>query len=129
LIFFSLDVGRVLLDTNILIDYLKGIESAREEIRRYERPLISAITWMEVMVGTPVNEESKVRPFLERFTQIAIDKAVAEKAVAIRRESGLRLPDAIIWASAQCEEALLITRNSKDFPADYPGVRIPYQLP
>lgn len=32
----------------------------------------------------------------------------------------------IIWATAQSESALLITRNTKDFPDDLPGVRVPY---
>lgn len=117
---------KALLDTNILIDYLNGIEAAREEIERYDHPLISAITWMEVMTGADDEEEATVRAFLERFVQVAIDETVAEKAVSIRREKRLRLPDAIIWASAQCENALLVSRNSKDFPADAPGVRVPY---
>ncbi len=37
-----------------------------------------------------------------------------------------RLPDAIIWATAREASALLVTRNTKDFPADVPGVRVPY---
>jgi len=41
---------------------------------------------------------------------------------------GMRLPDALIWASAQHESALLVSRNTRDFPADAPGVRVPYQL-
>lgn len=117
---------KALLDTNILIDYLNGIEAAREEIGRYDHPLISPITWMEVMIGVGADEEAAVRAFLARFTQVAINEAVAEKAVTIRRENRLRLPDAIIWASAQCENALLVSRNSKDFPPDAPGVRVPY---
>jgi len=40
----------------------------------------------------------------------------------------MRLPDAIIWASAQSQDALLVTRNARDFPANAPDVRIPYQL-
>jgi hypothetical protein len=40
----------------------------------------------------------------------------------------MRLPDAIIWASAKSENALLVSRNSKDFPADAPGVRMPYSV-
>jgi hypothetical protein len=40
----------------------------------------------------------------------------------------MRLPDAIIWASAQKENALLVSRNTKDFPVDAPGIRIPYTL-
>ena len=119
---------RALLDTNILVDHLNGVEAAREEIRRYERPLISPITWMEVMVGALESDSVVVRAFLSGFTQVPIDPAVAEIAVALRRQQGIRLPDAIIWASARKESALLVSRNSKDFPPDAPGVRIPYRI-
>ena len=119
---------KALLDTNILIDYLNGIDEAREEICRYAAPLISTITWMEVMVGVNDDERQAVRAFLSRFNQVNIGTDVAEIAVSIRRESGMRLPDAIIWASAQHENALLVSRNIKDFPADSPGVRAPYQV-
>jgi len=117
---------KALLDTNILIDYLNGIEAAREEIARYDTRLISTITWMEVMAGTTENEEATVRAFLSGFQQIPVNSDVAELAVKIRREHRIRLPDAIIWASARSESALLVSRNSKDFPPDTPGVRMPY---
>lgn len=116
------------LDTNILIDYLIGIEAARDEIQRYPQPCISPVTWMEVMVGVTPEEDGPVRRFLTRFRQIAIDAEIAERAVDLRRSFGMRLPDAIIWASAQCAGALLVTRNSRDFPVNEPGVRVPYQL-
>ncbi len=119
---------KALLDTNILIDYLNGIDAAREEICRYEKPLISTITWMEVMVGVNDDEHQAIRSFLARFTQVNIDAEVAEIAVSIRRRFKMRLPDAIIWASAKRENALLVSRNTKDFPVDSPGVRAPYQL-
>lgn len=116
------------LDTNILIDYLNGVKAARDEIGRYPQPCISPISWMEVMVGTTAEDEASIRHFLAGFRQVFIDHDIAERAVAIRREYRLRLPDAIIWASAQSEGALLVTRNSKDFPPDDPGVRVPYRL-
>jgi len=90
--------------------------------------LISTITWMEVMVGVNKGEQQTVRSFLSRFSQIDIDAKVAEIAVSIRRERKIRLPDAIIWASARRENALLVSRNTKDFPADSPEVRVPYEL-
>jgi len=34
----------------------------------------------------------------------------------------------IIWASARHAGVLLVTRNSRDFPPDHPGVRIPYKV-
>lgn len=119
---------KALLDTNILIDFLNGLEAARDELRRYREPLISTISWMEVMVGVVSEEEPPIRQFLSGFQQVAINQAVAERAVSIRRAHRIRLPDAIIWSSAQCQDALLVTRNANDFPPEDPSVRIPYDL-
>ena len=69
------------------------------------------------------------RRFLQRFQVVAIDAAVAEAAVHLRRSHRIKLPDAIIWASATSEGRLLVTRNTKDFPSDDPGVRVPYAAP
>ncbi len=52
---------------------------------------------------------------------------LARRAISIRREHRLKLPDAIVWASALGANALLVTRNTKDFPRDEPSVRFPYQ--
>lgn len=119
---------KALFDTNILIDYLNGIDDAREEIQRHEHKQISAITWMEVMAGAKDGEIASVRAFLNRFEQVPVSAKVAETAVEIRRGHRIKLPDAIIWASAKTEGALLVSRNTKDFPPDQPGVRIPYQV-
>ena len=118
-----------LIDTNVLIDYLAGIEAARDELSRHNDPAISAVTWMEVMVGAADDRESaRLRWFLSGFTRVPIDEEVSELAVAIRREHRLRLPDAIIWASARRIGRILVTRNTKDFPAGDPGVRVPYSI-
>lgn len=115
-----------LFDTNILIDYLNGIDSAKNEIARYEQPLISLVTWMEVMAGARADDNAKVRAFLRRFRCVSINGAVAERTVALRQSQRIKLPDAIIKATAMNESALLITRNTKDFPAEEPGIRVPY---
>ena len=118
-----------LFDTNVLIDYLKGIAAARDELARYEQVAISLVTWMEVMVGAVgEDEEAVVRHFLASFRVLSIDAEVAEAAVATRREYRVRLPDAIIWASARTHGLLLVTRNTRDFPRDHPGIRVPYEL-
>jgi len=116
-----------LFDTNILIDYLNGIEAARTEVRRYRTRLISVITQMEVLIGARSGEEEDViQMFLRDFRVVEITRGVAGEAVALRRVHRVRLPDAIIWATARAESALLVTRNTKDYPADEPGVRVPY---
>jgi predicted nucleic acid-binding protein len=119
---------KALFDTNILIDYLGGISAAKKELARYEYKAISTITWMEVLVGTTTDDETSIRAWLGSFDVIALDAAVANRAVEIRKHKRIRLPDAIVWASAQVNSLLLVSRNTKDFPADEPGVRVPYKL-
>ena len=118
---------RALFDTNILIDYLAGIESAEVEINRYRDRCVSVITWIEVLVGArPGDEEDVVELFLRDFRVVDLTRSVAREAIAIRRVKRMRLPDAIVLASARAESALLVTRNTKDFPRDDPAIRVPY---
>lgn len=119
---------RALFDSNILIDYLNGLAPARAELERYEHPCISLISWIEVMVGAAPALETETRAFLDGFEKLPVTDAVSERAVALRRRTGLRVPDAIILATAQAENLVLVTRNSKDFPANAPGIRIPYRV-
>jgi hypothetical protein len=116
-------------DTNLVIDALNGVAAADVEYDRYERVLISRITWMEVLVGAEDDEAAQVRDFLEIYFEIIpLDVAVAERGVQLRRAYRLRLPDAIIWATAQVHDAVLVTRNTRDFHVDWEGIRAPYQL-
>jgi predicted nucleic acid-binding protein len=118
---------KALFDTNVLIDYLAGIDGAREELDRHRQRLISIVTWMECLAGARGEAEGDViELFLREFTIVPVTRPIAREAVDIRRTRRIRLPDAIIWASARAESALLVTRNTKDFPAEAPGVRIPY---
>lgn len=119
---------RALLDTNILIDFLRGLPQARAEIARYDRPAISIVTWMEVMSGAPSAADPGTRAFLAGFELVELDAAVAARAVRLRTEHRIKLPDAIVWASAQVREMLIVTRDEKGFPAGDPGVRIPYRI-
>lgn len=116
-------------DTNIVIDALNGQPEADAEYGRYERVLISRVTWMEVLVGAQ-EDDAQVRDFLStQFEITPVDLAVAEKAVLLRRAHRMRLPDAIIWATAQVHGATLVSRNSKDFNPAWDGVRVPYTIP
>ena len=119
---------KALFDSNILIDQLLGIDDASQEIARYDDRAISIVTWIELLVGaTPANMD-RVRAFLERFRTIELDRAVAEEAAKLRRAHRMKLPDAVVWASARIDGRLLVTRNTKDFPAADPGVRHPYRV-
>ena len=120
---------KALFDTNILIDYLNGIEFAEQELSLYDNRAISVITWMEVMVGTNEKTEAGTRDWLQSvFTVIPLDEAISNMAVIIRKSHKIKLPDAVIYATAQKSERLLISRNTKDFSLDDPMVRVPYKL-
>ena len=119
---------KALFDTNILVDYLNAVPEARDELDRYSYKAISIISWMEVMVGAERSVAPQTRAFLDTFQLIALNDQVAERAVALRREHRIKLPDAVVWASAQVGTMLLVTRNTKDFPPADPGVRAPYTL-
>ena len=115
-------------DTNIVIDALNGVSEADVEYSRYERVLISRVTWMEVLIGAD-GDDAELRDFLEtHFEIISLDLAIAETAIQLRREHRIRLPDAIIWATARVNEAVLVTRNTKDFNPEWDGIHLPYTL-
>lgn len=70
-------------DTNIVIDALNGVAKADVEYHRYERVLISRITWMEVLVGAQ-GDDTQLRNFLEtHFHIVPVDLVVSENAVQL----------------------------------------------
>ena len=120
---------RVVVDTNVLVDYLTGLAAARLELARDVRSGICLNTWMEVLVGARSEaEDAELRAFLGGFQLLPITNEVASRAVEVRRLRRIRLPDAIIWATALVESRLLVSRNTRDFPGDEPGVRVPYMI-
>jgi predicted nucleic acid-binding protein len=123
-----MEIMRALFDTNILIDYLIGHNEARLIIEQYENPQISIITKMEVLVGTTEDNEEIIREFLDNFTVIPLNEEIAEIAIEIRKNNKIKLPDAIIWATAKYNNSLLITRNTKDFSMHSSDIKIPYNI-
>jgi predicted nucleic acid-binding protein len=118
-----------LFDTNILIDHLNGIAKATREITRSKDAAISVITWIEVMTGAASTEEEAIlRAFLSNFQCLEITREVAERAAVIQRQKRIKMPDAIILATAEAAGRQLVTRNVKDFPTGTRGVRVPYKI-
>lgn len=119
---------KAVFDTNILIDYLNGVSEAAAELSQYGERLVSIVTWMEVMVGAAQEQKEVVQRFLNNFRVVSLDAEVAALGVSLRREQRLKLPDAVIYATAKHEGCVLVTRNSKDFSPELADVRIPYRL-
>ena len=120
---------KVLFDTNILIDYLNGVPPAKDELALYEDKAISVITWIEVMVGTNSQTEKITRDWLKSaFTIISIEETISYRSISVRKKYKIKLPDAIIYATAMETERLLISRNTKDFSPKDPMIREPYKI-
>lgn len=118
-------------DTNILIDFLNGVPEAQVATSPYGRRCISRITWMEVLAGVKDTPgEDIARNFLAQFDVVEMTEEVAEAALTLRRHHvpRLKLPDAIILASARMLGCRLITRNIRDFPQDSADVHVPYRV-
>jgi predicted nucleic acid-binding protein len=118
-------------DTNILIDFINGVPEAQVATAPYSRRCISRITWLEVLAGVKDTPgEDIARTFLAQFEIIEIDCEVSEATLTLRRHHipKLKLPDALILASARLLGCRLITRNTRDFPVDSSDVHVPYRI-
>jgi predicted nucleic acid-binding protein len=120
-------------DSNIIIDALAGYLPARAEIDRAtdfgSRAWISRIVWIEVMSKGEGEGLRRAEILLSGFDVDEVDAEIGRRAAALRRErQRLKAMDAIILATAQTRGRVLVTRNIRDFPAEMPGIRVPYQL-
>jgi len=120
---------KAVFDTNILIDYLNGFSEAAKELALYDEKIISVITRVEVMAGARSGDQEIIlRTFLASFTVIGLDNRVADRTIDLRRTLRLKIPDAIIYATAREQGCMLVSRNIKNFKEEWPDVRVPYGL-
>lgn len=118
-----------LIDTNILIYYLAGA------LPPEEKPIIdkilqdsfniSIITKIELLGWKGHTPEGliKARHLLDCARCLSLTDQLAEEAIEIRSSATISLPDAVIAASARSLEAVLVTRNGKDF-SEVAGLQI-----
>jgi predicted nucleic acid-binding protein len=123
---------RAVLDSDVLIDFLRGYPAAQKLFRGFKEPLplCSAITVAELWMGSETSGLDKIRRLLENFEVVSIDAEVAQQAGSyVRRfhkSHGVELPDALVAATAYVSRIPLITRNIKHFPMDDIQVVKPY---
>lgn len=123
----------ILFDTNIFIDLLNGCSQVGVELTSYQEPAISVITLMELRAGqfTRPNDKFILDPLLETFTVLPLDEQVTLLGITIRGNSlvtppRIKLPGAIIGATAKSWKIPLVTRNPKDFEHLKIPVHVPY---
>ncbi len=100
----------VLVDTDVFIDHLRGAAQLRPGRNRLH---YSVITRAELFAGNTAT--ALASQLLAPFREVAVDRDIAERAGRVARESGLRLPDALIAATALEKGLQLSTRNVSGF--------------
>ena len=111
---------KIILDTNIFIDHLRGYAPAIQFFSSLsnEEICFSAITESELFAGSinsiPEKRELLLQ-FLEQWEKINVDNPLAAQAGDLSREYKMEIPDANIAATALQESSVLITKNIKDF--------------
>jgi predicted nucleic acid-binding protein len=117
-------VHKVIFDTDVLIWYLRGHETARRFIENiaYERRMLSSLTLMELLQGCRNRQEAReVRTFVSENMSLVIhpDETISRRAIALLEQHafshGLRVVDAIIAASALEAASSLATANVKHY--------------
>lgn len=117
---------QLLFDSSILEDFLRGKEEARRELMAADEHVISILSWIEIMGKASPDMEEQTRQFLGGFELVMLDKFISERAYSLRRDNGIAMTNAVIWATAQIGSRILVTRNIEDFPAKAPGIKIAY---
>ncbi|MBW8825296.1 MAG: type II toxin-antitoxin system VapC family toxin [Acidobacteria bacterium] len=100
----------VLVDTDVFIDHLRGAIELKVGRHRLH---YSVITRAELFAGSTATD--LVSQLLGPLREVHIDRAIAERAGRVRREAGIRLPDALIAATALEHKLDVATRNTRDF--------------
>jgi len=112
----------LLLDTDILINLLRGREAARDFVARsldeYDL-LCSAISVAEIWTGMKPHEEKATRQLLDSLKIIDVNRVIAEYAGTYKgstKSHNLELDDCLIAATARAVNAVLATGNGRHYP-------------
>lgn len=125
---------RILVDTSVAIDCLRGNENALRALRDARLDgaelLISLLSVAEIYAGMYPEESERTQEFLSALTPVGVDDGVAREAGAQAFEYRSARPktsivDYLIGATAAAEQAELWTLNVKDFPT-VEGLAPPY---
>ena len=112
----------ILLDTDVLIDFFRGLDEAVTLIDKYNtRIIISSIVVAELFAGVKGDaEQHALQRFVSLFRVVPVDEEIGIAGGLYKRDygksHGVGLADAILAATAEFENAELKTLNIKHYP-------------
>ncbi len=107
-----------LMDSNAIIDFFNGkLNPAGKNFVASCDPRISVITQIELLSNKniPSTEWEQLQTFIQIATVYTFDDSIVEKTIMLRQQYRIKIPDAVIAATALLHELSLITKNVLDF--------------
>ena len=109
-----------LIDTNAAVDYIgnklpaEGMEFMNKLIDNI--PFVSVVTKIEVLGFTIISKHyTLLKEFMSDANIFSLSNHIVDGCIELRKNYKIKLPDAIIAATAKVQNLTLITRNTKDF--------------
>mgnify|MGYP003565371886 CR=1 FL=1 len=112
----------ILLDTDILVDFLRGYSKAMAFVNaNSERIILSTIVIAELYAGVKgAAEQAVLDDFVSLFRVVTVNANIAKAGGLYKRDyaksHGVGLADAILAATAEAENAELKSLNTKHYP-------------
>jgi predicted nucleic acid-binding protein len=109
--------NKAILDSNVIIDAVRKLIDIEKSIFQYKYVYISLITYIEVLGYNFKDENEKIitTQILGMFEIINPDIEIADFTINYRKLKKIKVPDAIILATARKLDAKLLTSNISDF--------------
>jgi len=117
-----------LIDTSLMLDYLKGDRRAVHALEPYGHCAISVVTWLELMALSPPELLERTRGFLRSFERLSVSEAVADEALRLMHgHAGLPFHRALTWATARLNQLPYVTVDATCIAKDDRNVVVPYR--
>lgn len=116
-----------LIDTGLLLDYLRGDERAARALRDCAHRSITVATWLDVMRASPPDRREATRAFLRTFERLSISESSTDEAMRLSfAHPELSAPRAINWANAIVNQLVFMTTDPAGCPPTRRDVVVPY---
>ena len=117
-----------LIDTGLLLDYLRGEKRAAAAMEACTHRSISVVTWLELMANCPEGLYEPTRGFLRSFERLSVSESIADEALRLMTaRQGLALPHALTWASANVNQLVYVTTDVRWVTKADSNVLVPYR--
>jgi predicted nucleic acid-binding protein len=121
----------VLIDSDVLIDYLRGVSAARNYFRSLDAATVSVVSVTELISEARNDEEeAAINELFSSVQLVSVDESIAREAGRLRRQffpsHNVGTADALVAATSILHRLQLVTLNRRHYPM-LTDVLVPYR--